>query len=199
MIGTQVSLKVKILGGFMLLIAIMAVVTAGSFWVSSTVENHARLAKEESAVFATVAHQMKLDVVQVQQWLSDISATRAQDGLDDGFDEAEKSYRSFIAGAEKFLKMYRDENDRRSLNELNQLLAACESYYQVGQKMAHAYIDGGPDSGNKVMAEFDQAAATLSERLTPFIEQQTLELDSAMATSSRKSVGYGSLLGSQVC
>ncbi len=33
---------------------------------------------------------MKLDVVQVQQWLSDISATRAQDGLDDGFKEAEK-------------------------------------------------------------------------------------------------------------
>lgn len=32
----------------------------------------------------------KLDVVQVQQFLSDVSATRGQDGLDDGFAKAEE-------------------------------------------------------------------------------------------------------------
>ena len=30
---------------------------------------------------------IEMDVVQVQQWLTDISATRAKDGLNDGFDE----------------------------------------------------------------------------------------------------------------
>ena len=36
------------------------------------------------------AKDIALDVVQVQQFLSDISATRAQDGLDDGFKDAQR-------------------------------------------------------------------------------------------------------------
>jgi len=89
---------------------IVGIVTA-IFVVVSGVQSSAVLAKDESAVFAGVAQQMKLDAVQVQQWLSDISATRGQDGLDDGFDEAEKSYHSFLVGLSKFKEMYDEEND----------------------------------------------------------------------------------------
>ena len=64
---------------------------------------------------------MKLDVVQVQQWLSDISTTRAQDGLNDGFDEAQKSYEFFIEGIEAFRRMYRSGPDQSSLERLDQL------------------------------------------------------------------------------
>ena len=39
---------------------------------------------------------IKLDVVQVQQFLTDVSATRGQDGFDDGFKEAEKFAKRFI-------------------------------------------------------------------------------------------------------
>ena len=35
-----------------------------------------------------VAKDMQMQVVQIQQWLTDISATRGQDGLDDGFTPA---------------------------------------------------------------------------------------------------------------
>ena len=31
---------------------------------------------------------LKIDVIQIQQWLTDISATRAAEGFDDGFAEA---------------------------------------------------------------------------------------------------------------
>ena len=41
--------------------------------------------KNESVAFALLAKDMEKDVTQVQQFLSDVSATRAQDGLDDGF------------------------------------------------------------------------------------------------------------------
>lgn len=37
------------------------------------------------ALFDQAAIQAKLNVIQVQQFLSDVSATRGQDGLDDGF------------------------------------------------------------------------------------------------------------------
>jgi len=35
-------------------------------------------------------HQMQVATIQIQQWLTDISATRGQDGLNDGFDESVK-------------------------------------------------------------------------------------------------------------
>lgn len=31
---------------------------------------------------------LKINVIQVQQWLTDVSATRGHEGFDDGFDEA---------------------------------------------------------------------------------------------------------------
>lgn len=174
------SLKIKIFGGFIVPITIMAAVTFGSILLSRDVASNARLAKDESAVYAAVARQMQLDVVQVQQWLSDISATRGQDGLNDGFDEAVKSRQSFLNGVAAFRKMYIAEKDQTSQTKLVQMEQAFNVYFQTGKKMAQAYIDGGPAEGNKKMADFDEAAETLGERLEPFIDQQVKEFDTAM-------------------
>ena len=43
---------------------------------------------DTSRKLALSASDVRLDVVQVQQWLTDISATRGQDGLNDGLDQA---------------------------------------------------------------------------------------------------------------
>ena len=48
--------------------------------------------------------------------------------------------------------------------------------------MAQAYVDGGPSAGNRLMAGFDEAAASLEEQLSPFVEQQIKELDQSMQT-----------------
>lgn len=176
----NVSLKAKISGGFIIPIIIIVAVITGCFILGQNVASHARLAKNESAVFAGIANQMRLDVIQVQQWLTDISATRGQDGLDDGFKEAEKSSESFLKGIESFRRMYRTENDQTSLRTLEKLEQSFGSYYQVGRKMAQAYVDGGPAAGNKMMGEFDSVAAALSNRMGPFIDQQIKELDHGM-------------------
>ena len=47
---------------------------------------------------ALVAKDMEREVVQTQQWLQDISATRGQDGLDDGFEQAQASRKAFVEG-----------------------------------------------------------------------------------------------------
>ena len=46
--------------------------------------------------------------------------------------------------------------------------------------MAQAYIDGGPGAGNKTMAAFDNAAASVNETLDPLVAQQLDELDVSM-------------------
>lgn len=49
------------------------------------VQTHARETRDVYAALALKAKDMRLHVVQVQQWLTDISATRAAPGFDDGF------------------------------------------------------------------------------------------------------------------
>lgn len=179
----NMALSTKVIFGFSLPLIITFCLVIGIYTISKNVEANAILAKDEILVFAGIARQMKLDVVQIQQWLSDISATRAQDGLDDGFDEAEKSSQSFKKGLAQFRDMYTSENDQQSLQKLRVLEDAFEKYYQVGKTMAQAYIKGGPAEGNKTMAAFDEAAEEMSNSLEPFIEQQIEELNKVMEES----------------
>jgi methyl-accepting chemotaxis protein len=176
----KMKLATKMIFGFSVPLVIVTCIVVGVYMISGTVESNAKLAQKESVVFEGIARQMKLDVIQVQQWLSDISATRAQDGLDDGFKEAENSSISFLNGLGEFRGMYEEENDQQGLQELKSLEEAFQEYYEVGKTMAQAYIDGGPAEGNKAMASFDKAAADLSDRMEPFVEQQIKELDTAM-------------------
>ncbi len=103
------------------------------------------------------SEELKLAIVQVQQWLTDISATRAMDGLNDGFDEAEKNAQ----------QVYTLLDELRVLDSKNQsgyanMLPAFKAYYEVGKRMAQAYIDEGPEAGNRTMAEFDEVAGTIT-------------------------------------
>ena len=168
----RMSLSVKMGVGFAVPLLLMAGIVTAVFILANGAQTNAVLARDESVVFAGIAQQMKLDAVQVQQWLTDISATRGQDGLDDGFDEAENSYKSFMVGLGKFQEMYEEENNSTGLGQVRELESAIADYYTVGKKMASAYIEGGPETGNKTMAEFDTAAANMVDKLAPFVESQ---------------------------
>lgn len=132
------------------------------------------------ASFAETAYQMKLDVVQVQQFLSDISATRAQDGLDDGFKKAEECSQSFKAGMTRFRQVYEKERNQAQLQKLDELGKAFQEYYDSGKVMAKAYIDEGPAGGNKKMPAFDKAADKLSALVEPLLEQQLSDLHASL-------------------
>ena len=112
------------------------------------------------------AHQLKLAVVQVQQWLTDISATRALDGLDDGFVQAKTNaelFRSTIAD----LRQIDPENSQ----EYAAMLPIFEQYYAAGIRMAEAYVGEGPAGGNKAMAKFDAKAEAMATRVEPFLQR----------------------------
>ena len=142
------------------------------WYVVGHIDESVKLVKEESVVYAMLAKDMEKDVVQVQQYIQDISATRGQDGLNDGLEMAKKSHNSFIERADKFQKMFTAEHDQKGLSEINNLKTRFDAYYEAGKKMAQAYIDGGPASGNKQMSGFDNASEALQGVLTPFVQSQ---------------------------
>ncbi|MFK5987132.1 MAG: methyl-accepting chemotaxis protein [Pseudomonadota bacterium] len=133
------------------------------------------------------AHQLKLSVVQVQQWLTDISATRAQDGLDDGFDEAENNSKIFHQLINELIQI-----DSQHRSHYQSIIPIFNTYYHVGKKMAQAYIDQGPAGGNKIMAEFDEAAEKMTQGVDKLLKEvientNTTLLEQQKIASSTKS------------
>ncbi|MFC7373406.1 methyl-accepting chemotaxis protein [Fictibacillus iocasae] len=155
------------------LIIFLACLILGGILTFSIYEN--MLASERTEQFEReqlqrlrLADQLKLDVVQVQQWLTDISATRAAPGLDDGFVVAEEYAKDF----DKTLKTLKQG---RNNEELQYLQISFNDYYLSGKKMAQSYIDGGPEKGNVMMKEFDQAASDINERVDRYIDESIAE------------------------
>ncbi len=111
--------------------------------------------------------EFEKDVIQIQQWLTDISATRAASGYDDGFKNAKIYYDKAIAVLQ-------------SLAESGEAQPALEtelhSYYDLGQRMAKAYIAGGPEAGNAMMGDFDPVATKFSAHVQDRVQSATREL-----------------------
>ncbi|WPZ33714.1 methyl-accepting chemotaxis protein [Thalassobaculum sp. OXR-137] len=108
---------------------------------------------------------VRFHVVQVQQWLTDISATRGQDGLNDGFDEARSNRQSFETVVAEATALARDLGYTDVVAALKRTSEAMPPFYGEGERMANAYIEGGAPAGNKLMGSFDAAAATMADAL----------------------------------
>ncbi len=161
--------------------------------VSQVEEGNLQLGERAIPVL-NAGHELKLSVVQVQQWLTDISATRGLDGLNDGFDEAANNALRF-----KTLVTQLVELDPRHRSEYEALLPTFDSYYEVGQKMARAYVEQGPAGGNKMMGEFDGVAAAISEQVDAVLSDITSRSDQLLLKqsdnlSSMQGMVFGSLV-----
>lgn len=125
---------------------------------------------------STKADELKLDVVQVQQWLTDISATRGAKGFDDGFNKAE----DFAKDVERVLVNLKERNPE-SASELDNIQKSFKPYYETGKKMAQAYIDGGPEKGNLSMEEFDSTAEKINIEVDKFKEVASKNIETSIS------------------
>ena len=172
---SRFSLSAKIILSQAVPLVVLLLLAGALVLVTQSVRSKVTRAREESAVFYTAAWQMKLDVAQVQQFLQDVSATRGQDGLDDGFKKAAERRKNFLEGAAGFRQMFERERAAEDLGRLKELEVGFEEYYRTGTNMASAYVAGGPAAGNKMMPEFDAAAEKLQQRLKTFSDEQQEE------------------------
>ncbi len=154
---------------FLVLIAILTVIgfiqTAFIFLKNSTIVMQTENLEHIAVPILNKTHKLKLTVVQVQQWLTDISATRALDGLNDGFDEAENNATKF-----RMLIQELTELDNKNSEQYQSMIPVFEAYYKTGKKMAQSYIDEGPAGGNKMMSEFDAVAEKMSIEVDRLLE-----------------------------
>ena len=109
--------------------------------------------------------QVEFDVVQVQQYLSDYSATRGEPGQDDGLENAEKFAKRFPSDIAAATKAAQDLGSPEVAEALASVAARFPEYYQRGVEMAKVYAASGPTEGNKLMNEFDRISDSLQAQV----------------------------------
>jgi len=139
--------------------------------ISSTIKNDMETNFNVSVPMLNSFHQLQIAVIQTQQWLTDISATRAQDGLDDGFKEAKAAADSFMSAINDLAVLDPDNSE-----QYRSLIPIFNVYYSAGKKMAESYIADGPKGGNKMMAQFDTAAANINDKVDLLISNFSTEI-----------------------
>lgn len=154
------SLKLKLLLslGLILVMNIIQLTTVSS--LSQVVSTDINTVETNKLEMLKQLNQVKFNVIQVQQWLTDISATRGLDGLDDGFKEADKANRALHAALSKLIQL-----DASLETKTDAIKDKFEVYYDNGKKMANAYIESGPEGGNSMMAQFDESASALTQEV----------------------------------
>jgi methyl-accepting chemotaxis protein len=136
---------------------------------------------------ALIAAEMNLSRSEVQQFLTDVSATHERDG----YKEAEAAAQKFRQGVTKFKQIYQRENDTQKLQQINALEADFDRFYATGKVMAEAYIEQGIEAGNVLMKGtsttpgFDKASESIAQAVVKFQQQQVDEAESSTAEAAK--------------
>jgi Methyl-accepting chemotaxis protein len=102
------------------------------------------------------SEQINVSVIQVQQFLSDSSATKNKDG----FEEAEKYKVLFKDSIIKLKSINPDMKDK-----IEKIDKDFDNFYELGIKMTNVYINEGTENGNVLMSQFDPMAIKLSNEI----------------------------------
>ncbi len=186
----NLRISTKVFGGFGIVIFLTSSFLLTTSFELNMISKDLAMAESESLYFANLAQKMRLDIIQIQQCLTDISATRGQDGLNDGFDKAEKHRTSFLDNLLKFEAKYQQEGVAKSVRDIKNIRKNFELYYKTGVEMASRYVKGGSSAGNKYMPTFDLAAEEMSKSLEPFIEFHIDDLRKSISSASKASEKY---------
>ena len=148
------------------------------------------------------ARQAQFDVVQVQQFLTDVSATHR----DEGYGEAAKYAADFatqirgLRSAAAALPAERlTDADRAALQEkINAAERQFDDFNRTGIAMAHAYAGQGLEAGNALMERFDPLSDAISDhassivaiaaRLADDSRKRSLELEAATQATTHHAV-----------
>ena len=168
------SIRIKLL----LIMGMLAATLLGVCWLTSTISRQQRQLTQEAMrrshtltadliPLEQAINLMQVDVIQVQQFLTDASATHHTDG----FDDAERYSRDFarqVVVIDRLLSNLaagggHDTAEVRS--GIDRIAAGFAPYRDLGVHMAHSYIDSGIVAGNVYMEQFDPVSDELFKKL----------------------------------
>jgi len=175
---SKFSIKQILIIGFAITFTVLTVHTGVSYLKFGTVEAKVKNL-EKLAEKVVLLEEVKTDIVQIQQYLTDVSAT----GLKDGFEEAKKHYGAVMKKI--------DVLQKKGLN-LSALKEDVERFYKLANEMANVYTDKGSFAGNELMKKVDSLAETALAEIDRLINEENgkLKKDSKTVTDYITNLKY---------
>ncbi len=169
----NIKLGVRLGVGFGIILVLIGISTAATFFSLRSVDESTRLVSEESIPFTLLANQMVLNTLEIQLALTGASLT-----LDAGnIFLAEESFNEFMQGVGEFRAMFQRENNAELLKEMDELKVGMERFFQDGQQMALAYMVDDMVAGYQRMYHFENDAREFKSKIEMFQEAQIQEFN----------------------
>ena len=176
------------------------IVTLLVMWVAiSSLTLSVRRMNDESLPLVLAVDQMDLSRSEVQQFLTDVSATHDPDG----YKNAEVAAKTFHTSANQFRAFFTKNSEKEKVRELDALEETFNAFYSSGNIMAQAYVAKGMEAGNVLMKGtdtapgFDKDSEVLAVKLKAFRENHIgdAQLTARNALSDANSLSMAMLLG----
>ncbi|MCB6185021.1 methyl-accepting chemotaxis protein [Leeia sp. TBRC 13508] len=130
----------------------------------------------------------RFHIVQVQQFLTDASATGDKDGMTD----AKEHYDALQVNLNNIASL-----DSSMSADAGRVTELSKVFFDVGNQMANAYIASGRDAGNAVMKKpqtgFDDRAAALTDEMDK-LAKRVKDANLLMVTSNQQNIEQFSML-----
>ncbi len=183
----NLSIKIKLFTGFGVICFFFIIAGGVVYNYNETIIEDLTSARIEVLPHTINFTEIKRDIEQIQGWLTDISATRAAEGYDDGYAEAETYYKDAVNRIDFAIIEHKKYGEDELVKLLIDMQKDLDDYYDMGKKMAQAYIDGGPAQGNPMMEKFDPFAAKLSSTIGKLVAEHMDELNNSFAIMQKDS------------
>ncbi len=160
------------------LISLMVVVT-GFFIVRNNVTIVSKIIQDQYPATMSVI-DLKFNILEIQYWFTNISATRAERGYKGGFEKAEFHYNESKKIIKQLLKHHKNfPEEQKRILKIQKIL---KNYYQIGVETANAYIEGGTFYGNEMLNVLNLETQKMAWELDWFLKDNREDLDKGVET-----------------
>jgi methyl-accepting chemotaxis protein len=145
--------------------------------------DHQQAADSVIVQLTALQRGIEYDIVSTQESLTDVSATRGRDGLDDGYTLAAQSAASLKDRVAKIRALAPQVGAAELVTRMDALQSQFDNFYAAGVEMAKAYVSQGPEGGNKLMGNFDAISDKMQEEV-----EATAKVVSTVASVKAKAI-----------
>ncbi|MCK5735389.1 MAG: hypothetical protein KAH21_02880 [Spirochaetaceae bacterium] len=171
------KLRTAVVSSYIFILA--ALIALSSFTILKTSSSLSSISFIQSNIRISVSNmqQIDMDIIEIQQWLTDASAT----GYMDGFDLAEEYFQDANQLLTQDIERKKIAGKPELADKLVEMQALLQIYYDVGKTMAHEYVDHGREAGNIWMDKFDPLSVELVKMAEEMVLSYNAVYDSKLA------------------
>ena len=168
------SQRLMLLSGIPL--AGLVVLIVATFVTTNRVTLSVEKASREAAPLADLARKMQLEVRQIQDSFTDLSATRIKTEKEEKFAEADEARRLLLEALARFDAEAARDDDLSQRQRIREIVNSVDPFVNTGKAMSMAFLSDGTDQGNKLMEAFDTSSDRIRSSLNPFVEDYVSRL-----------------------